>query len=224
MFGAPPPGSFDPKAFIAQWKIGNREEEKVYGPVYAARMIQYALQYLAKRTGEKPPEDIRTFAQLADHALSKIGECQTAYCALTYAQCKTEKELQGQIGAAKRINNISWQRQTLKPKNGEERNIDLSGIVSNFRQAAIAMKLCPAELGYRANEDGSLDVLLPNCFYKDACRELFKEDLLTGPGGKMICNLGIPISVYLRATTGYEWDYQCLEYDKPNCTIRQRMV
>jgi hypothetical protein len=82
------------------------------------------------------------------------------------------------------------------------------------------MKLSPKEFGYKKNEDGSLDIILPNCYYKEVCQQAFKENLLKRLNGKMHCSIGSTMCQYLKMVTSYEWDYDCLEFDKPHCITR----
>jgi hypothetical protein len=224
MLEKPSPKSFDPKALMNAHVIGVKEQEKIYGPVFTSRLVEHALRFAAQRIGEKPPENIKTVEQVAQYLLSKIDKYPTPQCAIMYAQYKTEKELQGQAGTGRRLGEIGWQRKSIETRSGEKKNIDLDGLISQFWQVATMMKMSPIDLGYKKTEDGSLVILVPNCFYKDGCHQAFKEGLLGRPDGGMICNLGVTVCVYLKAATGFEWDSNCLEYDKPPCIVKHLML
>nr|MDO8082944.1 hypothetical protein [Candidatus Freyarchaeota archaeon] len=210
----------DPKALMEAQMLGFRELEKLFGPVFLTRFIKHALQFIAQKIGETPPEDIKTLDQLAEYLLSKTNKYPLPNCAFYYAQIKTENELQGRTGAAYRVGEMGFHRRYVKSPNGEERTVDLDDIMSKLCQFAIGMKLRPKELGYKTNEDGSLDLILPNCFYKEVCRQAFDENLLKRLDGRMQCAMGSTLCQYFKLVTGYEWDYDCLEFDKPHCITR----
>jgi len=214
----------DAKTLIDAHLVGIEMQEKLFGPVFPTRLIKHALHFIAQRIGEEPPEDINSLDQLTEYLLSKSDKYPTPYCALMYAQYKTENDLQGQTGAATRVAEMGFHRRFGKSPAGEEINIDLDDIVSKLYQTAIENKLGPKEFGYKKNEDGSVDFLLPDCYYKDGCRQAFDEGLLKRPDGRMHCNLSSSLCQYLKVVTGYEWDYECLEFDKPHCITRYYLV
>jgi hypothetical protein len=214
----------DTNALIGALIFGIREQEKIFGPVFSTRLIKHALEFMTQKTGEEPPEDIKNLDQLAEYLISKVDKYSTPYCAAMYAQLKTENELQGQTGAITRIGDMSWQRKFVQSTDGEGPNVDLDDILSKVRQISIALKLSPKEFGYRHNEIGGVDFLLPNCFYRDGCRQAFDEGLLKRSDGRFHCTLGSSLCQYFKAITGYEWDYDCLEFDKPHCIMRYYMV
>jgi hypothetical protein len=81
--------------------IGICGEEKIYGPVFTARVIKHALNFMAKK-GEKTPEDINSLDQLREYLISKSNKYPPHSVAM-YAQVKAENEFQGQIGAGTRL-------------------------------------------------------------------------------------------------------------------------
>lgn len=202
-----------------------RDQEKIYGPVFTTRLIRHALEFVAQRVGEKPLVEVKTLDQLTQYLISKLDRYSSPNCAMMYAQYKTEDELQGQVGAGRRIGDVQFLRRTdIKTKDGEEKKIDIDSAISQFRQVAIAMKLYPEGIGYRKNEDGSFDLFLPNCYYKDGCKQAYKEGLLSRPGGRWICNMGFSVCIFLRASTGYDWESDCVEYDKPHCIVKHHVL
>lgn len=209
----------DAKVLIEAHMVGIREQEKLFGPVFSTRLVKHALHFEAQRIREEIPKDINTLVQLTEYIVSKIDKYPTPYCAFMYAQYKTENELQGKTGAVTKVAEMSFHRGFAKSPSGEK-EIDLDDIISQLHRTAIEIKLSPKQFGYRKNEDGSVDFLLSNCYYKDGCRQAFNEGLLKRPDGRMHCNLGSTLSQYLKVVTGCEWDFECLEYDKPHCITR----
>jgi hypothetical protein len=225
MFEKPPPKSYDAKAHLTVHMNSVRDQEKIYGPVFTTRMIEHVLQFIIQRTGEKLTGDIKTLEQLTQYLTSRLDKYPTPHCAMMYGQYKTENELQGSAGAGRRIGDIQFMRKTdLKAKDGAEREIDIGSAVSQFWHVSIALKMCPGEVGYKKNEDGSFGLLLPNCYYKDGCKQAYNEGLLSRPGGRWICNMGFSVCIFLKASTGYDWESDCLEYDKPHCIVRHHML
>jgi hypothetical protein len=210
----------DPKALMDAQLLGFREQEKLFGPVFHTRFIKHALRFIAQRIGEEPPEDIKTFEQLADYLLSKTDKYPLPNCAAYYAQIKTENELQGRTGTTYRVGEMGFHGKYVKRPNGEVKTFDLDDIMLKLYQFAIVMKLSPKEIGYKKNEDGGLDTIFPNCYYKDVCRQASKENILTRLDGRMQCAMGATLCQYFKLVTNSEWDYDCLEFDKPHCITR----
>ena len=198
---------------------GYKEEEKTYGPVFTTRFIKHTLEFLSKKIEENPPEDIKTLDQLAEYLISVSDRSPTPYCACTYAQYKTENEFMGQAGAGTQVAAISVSRD-LSKKPSEERNVDAVQLLSKYRQDMISAKLGHHEMGYKKNEDGSLDILYLNCFLLDGCRQAFGEGLLKRPNNKLQCGTVQYICQIFKLLTGYEWDYDVLEFGKPHCAVR----
>jgi hypothetical protein len=210
----------DPKALMDAQMLGFREQEKVYGPVFIKLLIKYALEFIAQRIKEEPPKYITTLEQLAEYLLSKTDKYALPNCAGYYGQIKAENELQGRTGALYRVGDMGFHRTYVKSLNGEKKNINLEDIISKFYKFAIELKLCPKESGYRTNEDWSLDFIFPNCYYKDVCRQAFEENIMLRLDGRLQCAMGSTLCQYLKLVTGYEWDYNCIEFDKPHCIIK----
>ncbi|MBS7252012.1 MAG: hypothetical protein KIH08_15675 [Candidatus Freyarchaeota archaeon] len=210
----------DPKALMDAQMIGFMELEKFYGPVFKKLLIKHALQFISQKIGEEPPKNIESLDQLAEYLLSKTDKYPLPNCAGYYAQIKTEKELQGLLGAAYRLSEASFHKSHIKRQTVEGLKFNLDEIMANLYQFAIESKLAPEEFGYRVNRNGSLDALFPNCFYKEVCRQAFEEGLLKRAGGSMHCAMGVTLCQYFKMVTGYEWDYELVEYDRPHCIIK----
>lgn len=209
----------DPKALMDAQMIGFIELERFYGPVFKKLLIKHALQFISQKIGEEPPKNIESLDQLAKYLLSKTDKYPLPNRAGYYAQIKTEKELQGLLGATYRLSEASFHKSRIKTRKVEERKFNLDEIMSDLYRFAVESKLAPEEFGYRINQNGSLDALFPNCFYKEVCRQALKENILMRANGRMHCAMGATLCQYFKMVTGQEWDYDHTEYDKPHCII-----
>jgi hypothetical protein len=210
----------DPRAFTKLAMVGINEVEKTYGPVFTVQFIKHALSFIAQKTREKPPEDIKTLDQLAEYLISKSNKYPKPYCAVTYAQVKTENMLQGQTGAGTRVEVMSISRNVAEKQDSDGRDFDVKEALSKIHETGIVQKIFPPELGYKKNEDGSVYLIWPKCLFMDACKLAFEEDLLKRPDGRMRCTAGEGSCQYFKIFSGYEWDYDLLEFDKPHCIYR----
>lgn len=136
------------------------------------------------------------------------------------AQLKVENEFQGRTGAATRVGEMGFHRKFVKNQIGEEKKFDLDEVISKLIQTAFTLKLAPKEFGYKKNEDGSLDLLFTNCYYKDGCQDALEKNLLSRPDGRMQCAIGSTLCQFLKLVTNCEWDYDCIDFDKPHCLTR----
>ncbi len=71
-----------------------KEVEKEYGAIFTNRFIEFALQFLTQKTGEEPPQNIKTLDHLKEYLISKVDLYPRPYCAVVYAQFKVEHEAQ----------------------------------------------------------------------------------------------------------------------------------
>lgn len=199
---------------------GIRENEKTYGPVYSVKLIGYALWFIAQKTGEKVPQDIKTLDQLEKYLLSVSDKYSTPYCALTYGQIKTESILQGQIGAGTHVESLRISKNILEAGKIKVKNFQIDDALLKIRQAGVAMKIVPSEMGYRKNSDESVDLLFSKCYLLDGCPSASEEDLLKRLDGGIRCGLGERLCRLFKLFTNYEWDYTLLEFNKPYCITR----
>nr|MDO8079164.1 hypothetical protein [Candidatus Freyarchaeota archaeon] len=197
-----------------------KEVEKTYGPVFSLRFIKHALWFIAQKTGEKTPQNIKTLDQLEEYLVSISNKYPTPYCATTYAQVKTENELQGQTGAGTRVEAMSISRNVVKVQESEVKDFDADDALLKGREIGVAMKILPSEMGYKKNEDGSVDIIFPKCPFMDGCELAFEEVLLKRPDGRTRCIIGEGVCQYFKIFSGHEWDYDLLEFDKPHCINR----
>ena len=157
---------------------------------------------------------------MAAYLIPKCEKYPTLYSLLTYAQAKTENELLGGMGAGTRSEMITATRKIAEGPSSEKRNFDVDDVMSKLSQTTLAMKLRPYELGYKKNEDGSVDVIFPNCVFTEGCELSPDEGLLKRPNGKQKCGLTEFMCQYFKLSTGYEWDYDVLESFQPHCITR----
>jgi hypothetical protein len=210
----------DAKALIRAQTDGLKVQERVFGPVFTARIVASAVEFIGRRIGESATEEIKTLDQMAKYLLSKTGAYPTPYCAVMYAQHKVEGDLQGKSGALGRVGDMGWQRNFAKSQDVDRKVIDFDKIVSDLRKASVMMKLSPSEFGYRKNEYGGVDFIVPSCFYLDGCRQAREEGLLNRPDGRVQCDLGSSLCQFFKVATSYEYDYDLMELHKPQCVIR----
>lgn len=213
-----------PKSFTELMMIAIKEMGKMYGPVFDVKFIKNALAFVAKKIGEEPSQDIKNLDQLAEYIISVSNKYSTAYCAIPYAGFKTEKELQGRTGAGTQLGAMSISRSVVKGPSREKRNIDLDSLLSKYRQTLIEIGAAPHEMGYRKNEDESVDLIWPKCYLKDGCRMAFDEGVLTRVVGGLQCSHCAGILQLFKLFTSYDWDYKLLEFDKPYCIANIYMI
>jgi hypothetical protein len=215
----PPPKDFTELAIKSL-----REEEKMYGPVFSVRLIKHAQWFVTQKIGEKPTKDIKELDQLAEYLISISYKYPTVYGAIPYAQYKTEKEFQGQTGAGTQVGAMGMSRGVLRSPSREKRNVNLDDLLSKYRQTTVGIGAATYELGYKKNEDESVDVVWPECYVKDGCRLAFNEGLLKRSVGGLQCGHSSVMCQLFKLLTGYEWDYKLLEFDKPYCIANCYMI
>jgi len=62
--------------------------------------------------------------------------------------------------------------------------------------------------------------IFPNCFYKEVCRQAFKENILVRVNRKMHCAMGATLCQYFKLVTNIESDYDYIKFDKSHCIIK----
>ncbi|MFB0561116.1 MAG: hypothetical protein ACETWM_07865 [Candidatus Lokiarchaeia archaeon] len=208
----------DPIAFTEVGLAAIKEEEKTYGAVFTNRFIQYALEFLHQKIGEEPPKHIETMDQLKEHLIS-MSDKSPPWNTILYAQIKAENFFQTTTGAGTRVGAIGLTKQVPK-RVSEERKIDLDDIVSQYRQAVLVTKTAQLEFGYKKNDDESVDLLFPNCYLLGACQQASNDELLKRISGGTQCSCTAFACTLFKLVTGYEWDYELLEFGKPHCITR----
>jgi len=224
MFERTPYEQPDTRAITELVMRGVKEEEKVYGPVFTIKVIGYALRLVSKYSGEAPPEDIKTLDQLTEYLLSKKDKFPPHWAVL-WAQFVTEKKLEGARGAGTRFMNMGITQRVLE-SDGDVRlkKIDIDYVLKTLHKTIVGMKVAPLEMGYKKNEDESIDILYRNCYFLDACKLALDEGLLKRQDGRMVCSIFALVCHYLKIGTGYEWDYIISKFEKPNCIAKCFMI
>ncbi|MFB0562258.1 MAG: hypothetical protein ACETWM_13725 [Candidatus Lokiarchaeia archaeon] len=220
MLEKPPYKRPNPKPTIELKIKGLKEEEKTYGPIFSDRFIKYALQFVAEKFGETPKEAIKTLDQLRDYLISISDKHPDVIIVDVYAGLKTESDLQGKSGAGARVGVIGFSRNLVKKPSAKERNVDIDQLLATVQQTLIQLGLAQYEVGYKKNVDESVDIFWPNCYVKDGCRKAFDEGVLTRPVGGLHCIGCSGMCQLLKLLSGFEWDYELLEFDKPHCIAR----
>jgi hypothetical protein len=209
----------DPKLLTPLVISGYKAVEKTFGPVYAPNFIKYALQFIKQKIGEEPPKDIKTLDQLTDYLVSVSGKYPFPYCAADFAQFNVENLFEGKIGASSMEMGWSFAKD-VKKGSLKDRNIDIDSLLLRYRQETVSTKMAHHEMGYKKNEDDSVDVIYPNCFLKEACKPAFEAGLAKKHGGKIQCGITQYTCQWLGMVTGYNWDFELLEYFEPYCVVR----
>jgi hypothetical protein len=202
---------------------GIEEEAKIYGPVFTEKFVRWTLEFISQKISEPPPEDIKTLNQLLEYLVSISDKYPTPYAAITYSQPKTENEFQGQTGAGTTIEARSFAKGLKIDRNteGGEQEFEIDQLLRNIRDTATAIKFCPSEVGYKKNNDGSVDIVFPKCPYRDGCLKAYHENLLKRPDGRLRCVPVATVCQYLGMFTNYLWDYDRLEpLYEPYCISR----
>jgi hypothetical protein len=206
---------------------GIKDEEKLYGPVFTARVIKYALQALASQTGKEPSENIETLDQLKEHLLSKSEKLAfPPYYILLWAEFVTAKKFEGSLGAGYRISHRGIIKTVAESDDNMKllQKVDIDQVLSKLHQLAVERKIAPRESGYKKNEDGSIDIIHEGCYFFDACQLAKKDNILQRPDGQLLCGTSTFICQFLKMATGHEWDYTILEFGKPHCIIKCFMI
>ncbi|WXG39323.1 MAG: hypothetical protein WED07_00565 [Candidatus Freyarchaeum deiterrae] len=224
MFEKAPYDKPDAKTIIDLALKGVTEVEKTYGPVFTNKLINYALQFISKKTGEISPPNIKTLEQLGEYLIQKTDKYPYTWCAISYAQVKTESDLQGRTGAGTQVEVIGVGKKLAEGACARDKNVDIAGIALKFNQTMVALKVSPKEMGYLKDGNEAFYLLWKVCPTLDACREASKEKLLIRPNGKMRCSSGATACRLFKLITGCEWDYELEEFDKPYCAQKFLMV
>lgn len=219
MFEKAPQEIPDSRALIEASMMGPKEGAKFFGPAYTPRFIKSALEFVSKKIGEKPPEDIKDLSQLTEHLVSISNKYPIPANAIVYAGIEMGNFFEGQLAAGLRVGTAPASRSIAKNLGSEQRKVDAEGVLSQYRQTLIAMKIAHQELGYKINADGSVDILW-KCYLWDACQSALDKGLLKRPDGGLVCVSCQFLCQFFKLLTGYDCDYDLLELDKSHCITR----
>ena len=182
------------------------------------------MRYVAKKCGETPKEAIKTLDQLKEYLVSISDKHPDDFNAAIYGTLKAESDLQGKSGAAIQVGMIGSFRNLVEKPSFKERNVDIDQLLATSQNTLIQLGVAHYEMGYRKNEDESADIIFPSCHIKPACRLAYDEGSLGRIIGGTQCVSCTGMCQFLKLLTGYDWDYELLEFDKPQCIARIFMV
>ncbi|MEM2145335.1 MAG: hypothetical protein QW279_08235 [Candidatus Jordarchaeaceae archaeon] len=220
MLDEAPYESPDPKALTELIIRGVKAQEKIYGPVFSAKVIDYSTRLIAKQRGEEPVQDIKDLDQLAEYLLSKSDK-MPPYWVVLWAQFVTEKKLEGGRGVGTRMMDTAMFEKMMENVNSANKNVEIGELLSDYRRIMIERKIAPRKMGYKKNEDESINILYQDCYFLDACNiALHDEDILKRRNGRMACGFFGGVCLFLKKVTGSEWEYQILKFEKPNCLAK----
>jgi hypothetical protein len=226
MFERAPYEQADPKAITRFVVKGAKDVERIYGPAFTTKVIDYALHAIETQTGERSPEGIKTLDQLADYLISKSERLDSPpYYIAFWAQYVTEKKLEGSLGAGYQVGQRGFAKGVIE-SDGDLKALgfDVDQVMSRLRELAVQMKVAPLEFGYKKNADGSLDILHGGCPYLEGCKLSASQTLLQRPDGRVTCGSSVFVCQFLKTATGCEWDHTVLEFGKPHCITRVTML
>lgn len=66
------------------------------------------------------------------------------------------------------------------------KKIDIDSVLKTLHKTIVGMKVAPLEMGYKKNEDESIDILYRNCYFFDACQLALDEGLLKRQDGRQV--------------------------------------
>lgn len=216
----------DVRVFIRMIRSGIKINEELYGQAYTSTVIKYALRAVAKLTGETPPQDIKTLEQLEDCLVSKLDALRAMYI-IIWAQFVTIKKLEGSLGVGHRFLDMGIFKNVMENTKGKVRLVkhigrdrDMRNVLSALHSAIFKMGVCPHEMGYKKNADGSIDVLYRNCYLQDGCQMSLDSNLNKRPDGRQVCGFSAYVCQYLKMATGRDWDYTITVFNKPICLTK----
>ncbi|WXG39320.1 MAG: hypothetical protein WED07_00550 [Candidatus Freyarchaeum deiterrae] len=223
MFEKVPQKIPDSRALVEACMIGIKESEKFYGPIYTTLFIKSVINFASKKIGEKPPEGIKDVSQLTEYLVSISNKYPVPANAIVYAGMEVGNLLEGQNAAGLRVGTNGATRSMSKSLGSAERKVDAEGVISQYRQATVAMKIAHQEVGYKQNKDGTIDVLW-KCYFIDACQSSKDKGFLKRSDGGLKCVNAQFVCQLFKLSTGYDCDYDLLELDKSHCINRIYMI
>lgn len=219
MLEKPPYDHPNPKKSLELALRAISEEEKTYGPVFREKYIEYALQFVSQRLGETPEKDIKTIDQLMEYLISIADKHPNVVNVILYAGLKAESYIMGRSGALTRVGLIGYFK-NIEERPAEKRNMDIDQLLATYQQTTIQLEVAFCEIGYKKNADESIDIIWPNCHLKEGCRLAQEEGVATRVTGGLQCLASVGVCQMLKLLSGYEWDYELMEFDKPHCIAR----
>lgn len=141
-------------------------------------------------------------------------------CSLIYGIVEAEKKLEGSMASgAKRAAYTAMK--SLMEKGGLLNNVigstnDLFEALDNFVEIEKAMNTAsPLQLTKQGS--GQVNMMVPECPYKDACRTLVQKEISRVFGG-LECMMLIVLNTAAVIITKNRFDYKLEKFDNPECT------
>ncbi|MEM2146053.1 MAG: hypothetical protein QW279_11880, partial [Candidatus Jordarchaeaceae archaeon] len=192
-------------------------------------LIKYALKAVAKLCSVEPPKDIKTLDELAEYIISTSDKYPPYYIVI-WAQFVTENKLEGHLGAGERVMDMGIADRMMKLGKDLKSEVvkvgkgDLGRVIEKCYKTGIEVKIAPLQMGYKINEDGSIDVLHYGCFLFDGCQISTDSGLTKRPDGRQVCGFASFECWCLREATGRDWDYTLKVFEKPYCVAKCYIV
>lgn len=160
---------------------------------------------------------------MAEYLISVSNKYPVPANAIVYAGMEAGNILEGQSGAGLRVGTGGATRRISENHCSREKKVDAEGVISQYRQATVAMKIAHQEVGYKQNADGTIDVLW-KCYFIDACQSAKDKGFLNRKGGGLSCVNCQFVCQLFKLSTGYDCDYELLELDESHCINRIYMI
>ncbi|MBS7251786.1 MAG: hypothetical protein KIH08_14530 [Candidatus Freyarchaeota archaeon] len=206
--------------FVAKTAV--EETAKLYGPIFTRMVSEYALQFLAEKLGESPPNDVRGLEAVTNYILGNLDRYPRGFNSLIYGIAKAENKLQGSTGAGARRAAYSAIKTIL------ESSGLLSSIVGTtkdvfeaiYKAEEINKEIKTAVSGhYIRGGNNQVVVVVPNCSWRDACIALVDEGISRLVGGSE-CIFLIVTNAEAEIITKKHLDYKIDEFGKSECRGR----
>ncbi|GEM_PF-904737 len=215
-------GELDSRTIVFVAKTAVEETAKLYGQIFARMVSEYALQFEAKKLGEKPPENISGLGAVTDYILANLDRYPKGFNALIYGIGKAESKLQGSTGAGSRRAAYSAMKYIM------ESSGMLSSIVGTtkdifeaiYKAEEINKEIKTAvSARYIREKNNQVIEVVPNCPFRDACSAIIDEGIgrLVG-GSECICL--ITTNAEAEIITKKQLDYKIEEFGKSECRGR----
>ena len=207
------------KSFLEVFVSALKEDEKVYGATFTNMVIKYVLKAVSRLTGEEAPSNIKTLDEAAGYLLSKADRIRPDYL-IIWAHFVTINKLEGHLGVGEHILDMGISKKIVSTLGEQLTGLDVDSLMSAIHKALLSMEIAPFEMGYRKNDDGSIDLIYRDCYLMDGCQMSLSSGLNKRPDGRMVCGFSAGICKVLGRVTGSEWDYTVTKFEKPTCIVR----
>jgi hypothetical protein len=180
---------------------------------------EYALQFEAEKLKEKPPQNIQGLDQVTDYINANLNRYPRGYCSLLYGIAKADSKFWGSTGAGARraaysaMKSIFESSGLLNNMIGKTKD-SMEAIYLNEKMNKELKTASPAR--YIRGENNQVIVVVPNCFYMDACAAIVKEGISRMIGGSE-CVFLIVTTVGVEIVTEKHLDYRLDKFKEDEC-------